>query len=218
VGKFMDLSGRRFGRWVVLEKAERKNNKVHWKCQCDCGNTSVAASSALLGGKTNSCGCLQRDQAATRVKSHGLSMTPTWSSWISMRKRCYYNNSIVYKHYGARGIKVCPDWRDSFEAFFRDMGPRPPGTSLDRIDGNGDYTPENCRWATIEEQLRNRSITRFHEVDGCSMTVREACERYGKTIGQVNGRLSWGWDIMDALKTPTGAKRGSSDLDRRGER
>lgn len=160
VPKFKDLTGQRFGRWLVLNRVYRCNTRVQWACRCDCGADGVVTSRALTHRESLSCGCYKGDVTAKRNTSHGMSYTATYRSWQSMIARCTYSCVAHWRHYGGRGIMVCERWRESFEDFLEDMGERPPGTSIDRIDVNGNYEPANCRWATCVEQGRNTRRSR----------------------------------------------------------
>lgn len=164
MNKSIDLLGMRFNHLVVVKcLGPNKFHKTTWLCVCDCGKKSIVTTSNLVNNHTKSCGCFGRKNAILRTKivntTHGKTKTKEYRAWVAMRVRCYKNNSHQYHNYGERGIKVCDKWNSSFEQFFNDMGLAPKGTSIDRIDVNGDYEPGNCRWATIKEQNRNKRNT-----------------------------------------------------------
>lgn len=151
------LSGKRFGRLVVIKQDEGKHHKPHWLCRCDCGVEIIVSGSHLRGGITQSCGCLRSEVLIERSTKHGGYGTPEYNSWCAMIQRCTNPKKIDYENYGGRGITICERWRDNFEYFLSDMGYRPgPEYSIDRIDVNGNYEPLNCRWATAKEQRANQ--------------------------------------------------------------
>lgn len=153
MSKAIDIAGVRYGRLVPLFIVGKSSNrKMIWYCQCDCGGNISVRVDALRNGNTASCGCLVKE-GNTR---HGYFGTRTHNSWVSMKTRCTNQNYHQFHYYGGRGITVCDRWLESFENFLEDMGERPDGMTLDRIDPNGNYTPENCKWSTAEEQARNK--------------------------------------------------------------
>jgi hypothetical protein len=163
----IDVTGQRFGRLFILKRAgSTPRGGSLWLCRCDCGKRRKVWSVALRQGLTRSCGCLAKDLFLRRVTKHGMSGTREHCSWLSMIQRCTYSEGISWQNYGGRGIRICQRWqgKHGFENFYTDMGPRPEGTSLDRIDVDGNYAPGNCRWATAEVQANNRR-TSVHAVE-----------------------------------------------------
>lgn len=151
-----DLSGKVFCRWSVIKRAPRRRRiSAEWTCKCSCGKESVVAGQALRNGKSKSCGCLNREITTKLWTTHGLSGTKVYRAWCLMLQRCYNASPKIYPYYQGRGIIVCESWH-TFENFFADMG-HPPSIahSLDRINNNGNYEPDNCRWATKREQSMN---------------------------------------------------------------
>lgn len=200
-GMGQNLKGERFGRLMVTGNFVKRGASRYWDCTCDCGKQTSVKSGHLTSNATRSCGCLIGDVAAVNFRTHGRSKTPEYRAWEQLRRRCMDPKCPQYPNYGGRGIAVSSRW-NRFEAFFEDMGPRPIGGSVDRIDVNGNYTPENCRWATMKQQQRNRRNNRRWEMDGQSLTVGEWAEISGVNWKSLKTRLYGGWSVRDAITTP----------------
>lgn len=191
-----DLTGEIFGRLTVLEFAYTKNEESYWKCCCSCGAEIIVRSKCLARGETKSCGCLALENLINRSKTHGLAGTPIHIAWCSMRERCNNPHNKSYARYGGRGIKICERWLNSFENFYEDVSKLPhfgeKGYSLDRINNDGDYCPDNVRWATRKEQCRNRRSNVIVEYQGVKMTMIEAAEKSGLDYKLLNNRYRKG--------------------------
>ena len=179
--KILDLAGKTFGRLSVIERVYvPKAHNVMWRCKCECGNETIAAA-ANIGKTTFSCGCLAREAARnlltgnTYQRTHNSSQTTEYRIWSKMRDRCLNPNNPKYHRYGGRGITICKRWLDDFESFRSDMGMRPPGLSVDRIDNDGNYEPSNCHWGTSGEQSRNKSTNNVVTIDSKSMCIADWC-------------------------------------------
>lgn len=227
-----DITGQRFGRLVAIEYYGSVNKRTLWKCRCDCGKTIITGEHGLCGGQTKSCGCLAREKARdNRIKFGSLSRTvasvsfmggkplathPLWGIWYTMIQRCCIKTFSAYKRYGGRGIKVCERWQPQnkgFENFVIDMGERPTlNHSLDRIDVNGDYTPENCRWATQRLQANNRRNNNILIYKEQEITVSVLSEMLGINKSTLYNGLRNGVDINILIANQLRIKKGQKRL------
>jgi hypothetical protein len=210
----IEIGVSQFGRLTVVGLVgTNKDRQKVWLCKCSCGNFVEVRTNSLNMGRSKSCGCLQREWAATiadkHLTTHGQTGTRTYNSYQSMLARCYYPLAISYPNYGGRGITVCDRWRESFENFYADMGDRPPRHSLDRIDSNKNYEPQNCRWATKRVQSNNCRTNHIIEIDGRKQSLMEWCMEYSiprtgplsyDTVKQRINKLKW--EPKKALTTP----------------
>lgn len=198
MGKKIDLTNLRFEKLTVVREAGNKNEEILWECICDCGNIKIISGHSLKRGHTKSCGCSHIGLGTT----HGLTATPIYNVWVNMRKRCCSDYSTEYEIYGGRGITVCDRWKTSFENFYDDMKDGYcEGLSIDRIDVNGNYCKENCRWASRRTQQNNMRRNRRFVVNGKDETLANLCRDYAKNYSTVRKRLDIGWSIERALTT-----------------
>jgi hypothetical protein len=208
VAKFKSITvGERFGKLTALEPCRTSNLKC--KCQCDCGTTKDVKGFSLRAGTSQSCGCLKLDIFRAFATKHGYGgkhKSGTYSSWANMITRCTYEKHGSYPNYGGRGIKVCERWL-KFENFLKDMGPRPPGHSIDRIDSNSGYEPVNCRWATTKEQARNVRTNKLLTFNAETLCLAEWAEKLGISEDVIGSRISNGWTVERALSTPVKKKK-----------
>lgn len=184
-----NLAGRKFGRLEVLERVSGLGMPRYF-CHCDCGNEKIIRGNSLLSGNTNSCNCLRKEIILANSTKHGRSDSPEYRTWSTMKSRCYNKNNKSYYGYGALGITVCDEWRDNFQQFYDDMGPRPSSKhSIDRIDNSKGYSKENCRWATIDQQANNRSNNIVLIYNEKTQNLAQFAREYGISSKTLRKRL-----------------------------
>lgn len=172
-------------------------------CACDCGAIKEVAVANVIRGRSKSCGCWSSDVLIKRNTTHGMVKAPEYSSWTGMKERCNNPNAVQFKDYGGRGIKICDRWNNSFENFFADMGKKPKGFSIERIDNNGNYCPENCKWDSRRNQSRNTSRTLRITFNGETHCLVDWAEIIGIQSRTLQQRITHrGWSIERALTTP----------------
>lgn len=200
-----DYAGQVFGKLTVLHFLPTEGRHAKWLCKCECGNEKAVMSQALVSGATVSCGCVGKEQRRVANTSHGeagnAKRSGAYSSWANMMMRCEWGGHPSYEEYGAKGIRVCERWH-AFENFKSDMGERPRGGSIDRIDNRKGYEPGNCRWATRLEQALNTSRTAKVVYRGELVTVDSLCRSLGLSKAAVRARASRrGNDYVSALRS-----------------
>lgn len=199
--KYDAIVGQKFGRYTVVSVVpDKKSTRVI--VACDCGQVRSVTGHNIVNGLAQSCGCLRRELSSERQARHRKSRTPIYKTWQSMKERCLNPTCHAYDQYGGRGIKICDRWLESFDNFYEDMGDRPAGTTLDRIDNNGGYSKENCRWATKKVQDRNRRTNRLLTVNGVVQTIAGWAEEVGISTAVIHQRLKRGWSPEDAVLKP----------------
>lgn len=199
MAKPLDVTGKQFGRLTAIESLGAFPGGHRWKCLCSCGQTTNVCIGKLTSGCTQSCGCLQRERAAASAaeqnRKHGDSKSPEYGTWINMILRCQRD-----PNYAGRGIKVCPQWAESYEKFLSDVGRRPTEAhTLDRINNDGDYEPTNVRWATRKEQSRNKQNTLLITIGTETKCLKEWTEHYQLSYNMVRRRLRRGWSVEQAF-------------------
>jgi hypothetical protein len=197
---FVDHTGKTFGFWTVKSFYGRdKSNHQLWLCVCKCGNEKPVIMGSLRKGASASCGCNAINKRSSKLTKHGMAGTPTYKSWHQMHQRC--SGKHGHDYYLKSGITVCERWND-FLLFYEDMGERPDGTTLDRIDGSRGYEPSNCRWATTEEQANNKKTNVKQTVFGEVLTPALASRKYGMHISCIRHRMRKGMTLEQAVSTP----------------
>lgn len=207
MGKVIDMTGNLYGRLTVVEFAGFANDRqATWRCKCECGNESVVPGGCLRSGHSTSCGCYGLEVLKTASITHGMSKTTTFAVWRGMLQRCRNPKNPAYSKYGGRGITVCDQWL-SFERFLSDMGVRPDGKSLDRINNNEGYSPSNCRWASRKTQNSNKTTTVLLTIDGVTQCARDWSRSIGVNQSLITNRVKAGMTHKEAYLATLNAKR-----------
>lgn len=238
--KAEEMIGNTYERLTVLGIDRQEGYFTYMKCRCSCGTEKTIERLPILQGRVVSCGCFARERARERAinilqskeirqkahkaagdanRTHGMKNTPEYRTWSHLKARCYNKNDKSYPRYGAKGIRVCERWLESFENFYQDLGPRPgPEYSIDRIDSKGPYSPDNCRWATQKTQANNKSDNVNITFNNKTQTLAQWAEELGFTYSTLQHRLYRGWSIEKMLttpmrKAPKGSKRAALEID-----
>ena len=201
----IDMKGRRIGRLTVIREAEKQGGHIMWLCKCDCGKEVIATGDNLRRGCYKSCGCYSADRLSEMRTKHKMSNTRLYREWAQMKGRCYYKKYINYDCYGERGITVCAEWKDDFSCFMKwalSNGYN-DNLTLDRIDNNKGYSPDNCRWITGKEQANNRRNNHYVTYNGITKTISQWSESSGINYWCLRSRIANGWDISEALTKPS---------------
>lgn len=200
--KVIDLTGQRFGRWTVISFSEIRNHSAYWNCQCDCGTESKVDGHGLRRGRSKSCGCFNLEVRTT----HGLDKHRFIKTWRHMNDRCYNTKDKEYKNYGGRGITICDEWRGdptAFCAWCDSQEPVPKEYSIDRINNDGNYCPENCRFASNHQQQRNKTNTVWIDYNNETLCLQDFIEKYAEVpLSIVKNRIyDLGWNPIKAAFT-----------------
>ncbi len=193
--KAIDMTGQKFGKLTVVRRVKSKNSNAYWLCYCECGRAKEVRRGHLINGDTKSCrseGCAQGGNKGHGFAVHGKE-APEYKAWSSMKRRCYNNTSEAYKNYGGRGIAVCDEWLNDFEQFLKDMGKRPSKNhSIDRINNDGNYEPDNCRWVEWEVQNRNKRMNKNNKSGTRGVYLNKATGSWIVTIFNRNKNIRIG--------------------------
>lgn len=213
--KFIDLTGERYGRLTVLRRSSKNctpngTPRVYWECLCNCGNMATVSSNGLRCGRTKSCGCLYTERIQSANITHGGRKTRLYNIWSNMKQRCINPKGTMFEYYGGRGIAVCPDWLNSFSSFqnWALSSGYTDELTLDRLDNDGDYCPENCHWIPMFEQAKNRRNIHNLTFNGKTMSVTEWGDVTGFGYHVIKDRLRHGWSVERTLTEPIAHKFG----------
>ena len=207
--KLINLVGKRYGRLVVIEKADSLSGHVRWKCKCDCGNECIVHGTSLKSGNTTSCGCYKTENAKRLFSTVRQNDKRLYAVWNGIKQRCNNESSKSYQNYGGRGIKMDDIWANNYEAFYNwaIKSGYQDGMEIDRIDNNGDYCESNCRFVSKEVQANNKRNVKLYTIDGITKSLPQWCREYDQDYYLVRQRVyKLGWPIKEALLTPKNQK------------
>lgn len=211
---FKNLKGQKFGKLTVVKYAGTdKQRKSLWQCKCECGNYITTRGTSLRFGSPRSCGCLQKQVVAELKTKHGFSRNRLYRIWKNMKQRCYNPKAQKFENYGGRGVRVCKEWNnyENFHSWAMENGYE-EGLTLDRINNDGDYEPNNCRWVTYSEQSLNSRTNHLMTYKGETKTLKEWAEIFGMNYSTLSARINdYFWDIKTALETPIRERRDKSE-------
>jgi len=204
-GTYKDISGQRFGRLVAVKReGTTKHGESKWLCKCDCGKDAIIRHGGLTSGNTKSCGCLNIENLKIVNKTHGDSYSRLYKIWTGIKKRCYYKKDKNYYLYGGRGVNVCDEWLNDYENFkaWAMQNGYKSGLTIDRIDNEGNYEPNNCRWSDLIEQANNKRNNILFVFDGIKHTMAEWCRIKNLPYTMIWGRWRNGWNKKDMFLPP----------------
>lgn len=207
--KRINLVGQRFGRLLVIDTADSLNGHTRWKCKCDCGNECVVHSTSLKSGNTTSCGCYKTENAKKLYSGVRQNDKRLYAVWNGIKQRCSNKNNCSYHNYGGRGIEMDAEWSANYEAFYNwaIRSGYKKGMEIDRIDNNGNYCEDNCRFVSRDIQANNKRNVKLYTIDGVTKSLAQWCKQYGKDYYHVRQRVvKLGWPILDALIIPKNQK------------
>lgn len=203
--KLQNLVGKKYGRLLVIKRMKSVNGKAKWLCKCDCGNECVVYATSLKSGNTQSCGCYKRENAKKLYSTVRQNDKRLYAVWNGIKQRCTNPNNTAYHNYGGRGIKICNEWANNYKSFYDwaiSAGYK-KGKEIDRIDNNGNYEPDNCRFVDEETQANNKRNVRLYTINGITKSLSQWCKDYDLDYYMVRQRIyKLGWTIEDALNKP----------------
>lgn len=204
MAKLQDLTGQRFGRLTVIRRAKNRRNLTYWLCKCDCGKEVEVSKGSLVRGYTKSCGCYNLEKIIERNTKHNLNKTRIHNTWVHMKQRCFNKNTQAYANYGGRGITVCEEWKNDFMAFYNWAinNEYTDELTIERVDVNGNYCPENCTWITKSQQCLNTRKNVFLTYNGMTKTIKEWADYFNVTYSAFFHRVERGWDLDRIFNQP----------------